>query len=83
MAAYILNNHMRLDNIQDEAGYVDPARNNYDQRQLSDTRKPEITLGHLNRLKKMRAARNLENLVRRDVLELLYGVPEEGAAPGM
>lgn len=74
---------MRADNIQDDAGYVDPARNNYDQRQLSDTRKPELTLSHLNRLKKMRAARNLENLVRRDVLELLYGVPSEEAPPGM
>lgn len=74
---------MRLDDIQDQAQLQDPAQDEFTAQQLHDTRKPAITLLHLNKLKKMRAARNLENLVRRDVLELLYGVPSEEAPPGM
>ena len=66
-----------------DAAYYDPAQDEFTQAKISDTRKPELTLFHLNKLKKMRAARNLENLVRRDVLDLLYGTPAEGASPGM
>ena len=67
-----------------DAQYYTPGDDKYSQQQLTDTRKPKITLVHLNKLKKMRAARQLENLVRRDVLELLYGAPEEGGGmPGM
>jgi hypothetical protein len=68
-----------------DAGYYDPADDKYTQAQLSDTRKPQLTLQHLNKLKKMRAARQLENLVRRDVLDLMYGQPgeEAGGMPGM
>ncbi len=74
---------MRLNDIQDQAQQQDPSQDEYTAQNLQDTRKPEITLQHLNKLKKMRAARDLENLVRRDVLELLYGAPSEEAAPGM
>jgi hypothetical protein len=65
-----------------DASYYSPEDDNYGKAELDDTRRPRLTLKHLNRLKKMRAARNIENLVRRDTLQLLYGVPEE-AAPGM
>lgn len=74
---------MRLNDIQDQAQLQDPAQDEFTVQRLQDTRKPAITLLHLNKLKKMRAARNLENLVRRDVLELLYGAPSEEAPPGM
>ena len=60
-----------------DATYYTPEDDRYSQLQLDDTRRPRITLAHLNKLKKMRAARQLENLVRRDVLGLLYGAPEE------
>jgi hypothetical protein len=66
-----------------DAGYYDPADDKYNQIRLDDTRQPRVTLKHLNRLKKMRAARQLENLVRRDTLEIMYSQPDEGAAPGM
>lgn len=66
-----------------DANYTTASDDRYDQQQLTDTRKPHITLRHLNKLKKMRAARDLENLVRRDTMELLYGVPSEEAPPGM
>jgi hypothetical protein len=78
-----INRHMRWDNLQDQAQRYDPALDRFNQAEIMDTRKPAITLLHLNKLKKMRAARDLENLVRRDVLELLYGAPSEEVAPGM
>jgi hypothetical protein len=69
------------------ANEIDPSyRNNNDdrlmQRQTSDSRRPTITLINLNKLKKMRAAKDLEQLMRGDFLEIIYGAPEEGAAPG-
>lgn len=65
--------------------YYSPEDDRYAIQQLDDTRKPRLTLQHLNRLKKMRAARQLENLVRGDLLGMLYGTPEEGGGmpPGL
>lgn len=48
---------------------------------LKDTRKPKFTLKHLNKLKKMRAAQDLENLIRADFLEIIYG-SSESQSPG-
>lgn len=39
----------------------------------ANSRKPVITLLALNKLKKMRAAKDLENLMRDDFLEIMYG----------
>lgn len=68
--------------IQLDAAYYSPENDTYGQAQLDDTRKPRITLRHLNKLKKMRAARDIENLVRRDTLKLLYGTSAD-QPPGM
>lgn len=77
-----LNNSMRASEI--DATYYSPEDDRFAIQSIDDTRKPRLTLQHLNRLKKMRAARNLENLVRRDILGLLYGAPAEGGGmPGM
>ena len=66
---------------------IDPTfqDNNNDlimQRQIRDSRKPTITLIALNKLKKMRAAKDLENLMRADFLEIIYGSSnaDEGGA---
>lgn len=71
---------MRADQL--DATYYTPEDDKYGALELDDTRRPRLTLMHLNRLKKMRAAREIENLVRRDTLELLYGSSGE-APPGM
>lgn len=71
---------MRADQL--DAAYYSPEDDQYGQAQLDDTRRPRLTLAHLNKLKKMRAARNIENLIRRDTLDMLYGAADE-AAPGM
>lgn len=62
---------------------LDPTfRNNNDdhfmQRRLHDSRKPVITLRELNKLKKMRAAKDLENMNRNGFLQTIYGIPTEG-----
>lgn len=48
------------------------------QRHKHDSRKPKITLASLNKLKKMRAAKDLETLMRGDFLEIIYGQTQEG-----
>jgi hypothetical protein len=66
-----------------DAGYSDPSNDKFSQQHLKDTRKPHLTLAHLNKLKKQRAAKDLENLMRGDVLQLIYGAPAEEAAGGI
>jgi len=63
-------------------GYYDPAADKVNQRQRDNTRKVELTLRDLNRLKKMRAQRRLESLKRQDLLGIMYGIPEEGEGGG-
>ena len=71
---------MRADELKPEF-----RNNNADkvmQRHIHDSRKPKITLRVLNKLKTMRAAKDLENLIRADFMQTLYGAPEEDAGPG-
>lgn len=67
-----------------ETGYYDPNEDKVNQRLPTDTRKPVLTLKHLNRLKKMRAVQKLENLKRQDLLKIMYGQPpaEDGGGAG-
>ncbi len=69
----------------DDAGYYSPDQDQYTMQNQYDPRRPKITLAHLNQLKRMRSAKKPENLVRRDLLGLLYGTPppEAGGMPGM
>ncbi len=72
---------MRADDIQPQ------FQNNNDdiiqKRDLTNSRKPTITLASLNKLKKMRAAKDLENLMRGDFLEIIYGAPAEEQGGGI
>lgn len=63
--------------------YQDLNQDKFSQAHISDTRKPRLTLMHLNKLKKMRAAQDLENHMRTDTLEVIYGAPAEEAGPGL
>lgn len=62
--------------------YRDPNRDTIVQRDPHDSRKPKITLAHLNRLKKMRAAKDLQELMRGDFMEIIYGSVSEPGAEG-
>lgn len=44
---------------------------------LSDTRKPKLTLKHLNKLKKIQAVRKLDYIKRQSLLSVMYGAPSE------
>jgi hypothetical protein len=71
---------MRADEI--EGAYYSPEDDKFSQAKLHDTRRPRLTLVQLNKLKKMRAAKALEDLVHADHLEIQYAPPaEEGGAP--
>ena len=72
---------MRADEF--DGTYVDLSDDELEQRSMPAIRKPKFTLRHLNKLKKMRAAEDLERLMRMDTLEVIYGAGEEPAAGGM
>lgn len=68
---------------------VDPMyrNNNADiiqQRTMNhSSRKPTITLATLNKLKKMRAAKDLDQLMQADFLEIMYAAPAEDQGGGL
>jgi hypothetical protein len=66
---------MRADEF--EGKYYSPEDDKFQQAKMTDSHKPVLTLMHLNKLKKMRAAKDLEDLVHSDHLEIQYAAPEE------
>lgn len=68
---------MRADEF--DGTYVDLANDEQQIQKPSFARKPKFTLKHLNKLKKMRAAEDLERMMRMDTLEIIYGTQEEPA----
>lgn len=61
-----------------DATFVNPDSDKIMQRDpRHSSRKSIITLRNLNKLKKMRAAKDLEMLMRSDFLEIMYAVPNE------
>lgn len=71
-----------LDQRSVETGYYDPAADEANVRHMNDTRKPILTLKHLNRLNKIRTLRRLEDLKRTDLLGIMYAGPDEDAMGG-
>lgn len=48
---------------------------------LGDTRKPKLTLKHLNKLRKMKELKRFEQMQKHDFLAIMYGQPEEETSP--
>lgn len=71
-----------LDQRDLETAIYDPARDEVGVRNPSKSRQPVLTLKILNRLKKTRALRKLEDLKREDLLGIMYATPEEEAGGG-
>jgi hypothetical protein len=67
---------MRADELEPE--FKNIANDRIMQRQMTNSRKPTVTLLQLHKLKKMRAAKDLENLMRGDFLEIIYSPQQEG-----
>ena len=56
-------------------GYNDPAENDLVKSKKTDTRRPRMTLEHLNKLRKMREIRKLEIDQRRELYKKIYQRP--------
>lgn len=69
---------MRLNEFESPMpkGMYDPREDEVSTAHLDDTRKSRLTLRDLNRLKKLRAFRKLQDLKRRDSLSTIYGQGE-------
>ncbi len=63
-----------------ETSVYDPAEDRLNKRD-DDTRKPKLTLKHLNKLRKMREFKKLDMKEREDFWEIIYGIPEEPMEP--
>lgn len=50
---------------------------------LSDTRKPKVTLRHLNKLRKYREFRKIQDEERNQVVSVVYAAPPADAGGGM
>lgn len=61
-----------------DLGRYEPARDTINVRSVSDTRKPKLTLRMLNRIRKIRATRELEMAQMQDLLRLMFNPPAEG-----
>lgn len=61
-----------LENSKGDLYYINP----------SDTRKPTLTIRHLNKMKKYKAMSDLEHMKRDEILTTMYGTPEEGGDAG-
>lgn len=72
-----------LDTQAYQTAYYDPNEDEANAVHMNDTRKPKLTLKHLNRLKRLRALRKLENLKRQDLLVVMYAAPDENAGGGL
>lgn len=66
---------MKLFEVKQEEGIVDPAENQLEKSEKADTRRPRLTLEHLGKLRKMREIRKLEMESRKDLFKKIYARP--------
>lgn len=73
------------DQPQDEFGRFVPDDDKFVQTKPNEVRNPKFTLRRINRLKKIRATKNLEQLKREELLSAMYGQGsgEEGGGMGI
>ncbi len=58
-----------------------PEDDKFNQAELDDTRRPRLTLRHLNKLRKIQELKKLEMMAHQDFVKTMYGEPVEGAEP--
>lgn len=66
---------MKLREVKDQMSHRDPAEDEFQQAEKLDTRRPRLTLEHLNKLRKMREIRKLEMQDRREFYKKIYQRP--------
>lgn len=71
-------NEMHIPDASDTSfGVYDPSQDKVNRLNLDDVTKPKLTLKHLNKLKKMRATKELELAKNRELLDIMYSSSEE------
>lgn len=60
--------------VDDQASRYDPQADEFTRQHIGDSRKPKLTLRMINRLKKIRSAKDLEMTKKQDLLGIMYGV---------
>ena len=58
-----------------------PEDDKQNQHKLDDTRRPRLTLRHLNKLRKIQELKKMEMLAHKDFVKQMYGTPPEGEGP--
>lgn len=59
---------------QRDLGRYDLSQDAVERQNPGDTRKPRLTLRKINRLKKIRATKDLENAKQENLLGIMYGI---------
>ena len=91
MAANLLNKSMTdKDNIHESLKetytriineHYAPEDDQQNQAELTDTRRPRLTLRHLNKLRKIQELKKLENESHAEFVRTMYAEPDEGGEP--
>lgn len=55
--------------------YYDPAQDDHYKMQKSDTRRPRLTLRHLNKLRKVRELKKMEDGEQKKFIPTMYSAP--------
>lgn len=58
-----------------------PEDDKMNQAEMGDTRRPRLTLRHLNKLRKIQELKRLEMEAHAGFVKTMYGTPAEGAEP--
>lgn len=58
-----------------------PEEDEFNKAHLDDTRRPRLTLRHLNKLRKIQELKKLEMMAHKDFVKTMYGTPPEGEEP--
>lgn len=61
--------------------HYEPEDDKMNQASMSDTRRPRLTLRHLNKLRKIQELKRLEGEAHDEFVKTMYGTPAEGAEP--
>ncbi len=58
-----------------------PEDDKQNQQEMGDTRRPRLTLRHLNKLRKIQELKKLETEAHADFVRTMYAEPDEGGEP--
>ena len=61
--------------------HYEPADDKMNQASLTDTRRPRLTLRHLNKLRKIQELKKLESESHAEFVRTMYAEPVEGGEP--